>query len=417
VQTLFPSLKTLTLSSNNLKIFPEVSTSNISHSATNVATLTIENNIFESLECLPAIHRAFPSLKTLSLQGNRISKIGFLGEDGRSYPDLDTLSLSRNQISDYVFVDALPTIFPHLISLRISNNPLHELSDNSSAAFNKSRQSDATYFLTLARIRTLKTLNYTTITTRDREEGEIYYIYVAEKDIEPSFRTVANDPAALKKAAEAARTKYPRYEELCNIYDRESLIIRYLSAPMELDVQASAAPTYPPGALGARLIRTTFYLPTTNFNPNIILKSPPSATTLKLAERSHTHILPRTIDVYRLKALVSRELGLPPLQFKLIYESPELDPVKEDINQNATWDDWGDWDVDDDFSDSQSRDHETEAENDKEKWVHGVLFRDGGKWKRREIELLDGFREWGFLVEDRVREARVRIELLDQGKR
>ena len=155
---------------------------------------------------------------------------------------------------------------------------------------------------------------------------------------------------------------------------------------------------YPPGSLGARLIRTTFYLPT-NTMPSGLQPD---------QSRSFTRVIPRATDVYSLKSLVASHFSLPPLQFKLIYESPELDPVREQIGDPHDWDRWGDWDVDD-LGDGLVE-ASTGIGDVNGEWADGVLFKEGRRWRKRKTEILNGWREWSYYLENDVKEATLRIE-------
>ncbi len=104
-------------------------------------------------------------------------------------------------------------------------------------------------------------------------------------------------------------------------------------------------------------------------------------------------LIPRTVDVYRLKGIVGHLFNIRPMSVKLIWETEEWDPVGEGD---------GGWSVSEDESgDEERRSEETETKK----------RRRGRKevWKRREMELVDGTREVGFFVEGT--DARVRVEL------
>lgn len=361
----------------------------------------LEDNWFKDLYYLRAICSSFIKLSKLSLQGNRIQNVGLGNETGLSstlkFPVLNTLNLSRNQIRSYAFIDDIPEILPNLTALQISHNPINEVSASTYES-PPSIQPHTSFYLTLARIPQLKSLNYTIITPRDREEGEIYYLAMAEKDIKPGLESIPSQPGYLEEAISSWHKRYPRYDELCEKYDRDSIFAKYLSTASTSTNGAPVMPIYPPSSLRARLIKTTFYIhPSSPSGP-----APPSIT----------HSIPRTIDIYTLKGWVARQFRSPsttlqPLQFRLIYESPELDPVREDTGDPEDWERWGDWDVDA-VGDGQVQLSSDEAVDGK--WIDGFLLRDGRKWRRREIELLDGWREWGFWLEEGVREATVRVE-------
>lgn len=404
-------LKVLSLGQNSLSSFPPAIGHHPDHQLVTVETLILENNLFDSLACLRDIVTVFPNLKALSLQRNQIAHIGLsvpadACDAALCFPLLETLNLSQNLIADYFFVDTISLLFPNLTSLRVSNNPLftqtmselsaglgvrHDETLTMASATNRqagrgSVRSDAAFSLTLARIPTLVILNHSSISPRDREEGEIYYTSLAEKDLSISAAKLAVDGVNRESVVKEQRRKYPRYEELCRKYDRDSVFEAFLLqqgnfASTSKTQGASGQVTYASGTLGARLIKATFYI----YRPSPTSSATPPQPIIRL--------IPRTIDVYRLKALVARVFALPALQFKLTYESEELDPVKDEGYESATWDTWGDWDLD----------HPPAEEGDQ-------MAKEGSKWRKREVEIVDGTREWGFYVEDEVREVSVRVE-------
>lgn len=390
----FPSLKTLSLAQNQLTSLTPPDTTPRLFLPT-VSRLNLEKNALRDLSSLASMSNAFPELMDLSLQQNAIEQIGDLNlvetSKMKMFSTLRSLNLSRNRFKDFHFVDLLSLLFPNLASLRISNNPLYtDASAASSGLF--TALSDVPYSFTLARIPSLTILNYTTITARDREEGEIYYLSAAGKEItallEPYTATEYGQDLATK--IELAKAKHPRYEFLCSKYDRESSFEKY-NAHFANVQPTKQTHKFAAGSIAARLVKARFYVP---------------AHTEKVLHRS----IARTIDVYRVKALVSRELGLQPLQFRLVHESEELDPVRSGIEQNSSdWESWGDWDVDGD--DESSKEIEAVAEQ-AHSWTKGVLSKDDKKWKRRETEIVDGTRAWGeYIGDDEVRTVNIRVEL------
>lgn len=452
---LFPNLKTLVLSSNNLHFFnkggrtTDGRSSSSSSSLPGVTTIVLENNKFEDLSWLPNLVGLFPNLSSLSLQGNCVSDFnldGLRGSDSIKFEGLETLNLARNKIQSYEFIDALPGLFPSLTSLRISKNPLYESvgqgeEDQSQdlAQRQHSRMVDSTnYYLTLARVPGLKSLNYTTITDRDREEGEIYYLSVAEKEIIPLLRTKDNKTSSLaenvEQMAQKARKAYPLYASLCGKYDREDVMARFVDETTQAEKQqtrkdggatkkasvAAELDNYAPGTLGSRLVDAHFYIP-------------PSSSLLK---STYQRLLPTTVSVYRLKALIAKQFDLPALQFRLVYESHEYDPVEpiskttrqdNSLAGKQNWDSWGDWDVDDVRNDRERGSYdETETEGNEDGVKESssspsspfIIVRQGQQFKKRETEILDGMRSWGDFLDltaadgSRRRDVRVRIEPL-----
>ena len=103
-----------------------------------------------------------------------------------------------------------------------------------------------------------------------------------------------------------------------------------------------------------------------------------------------THLIPRTVDIYKLKGIVCNLFSIPFVSCKLIWETDEFDPVGGEDEEG--------WSVSEDESDSEER----------RKWKRGKK-EDKSRWARREMELTDGTREVGFWVEGP--KARVRVEL------
>ncbi|KAJ9497984.1 hypothetical protein H2202_006587 [Exophiala xenobiotica] len=461
----FSSLKTLTLSSNELHFFGNVGKKEELRCAS-VTTLVLENNKFTDLSSLPILVSLFPNTTSLSLQGNLVSEIGL---DGLRYADpprfdkLETLNFAGNRIGSYAFIDSLPGLFPNLTSLRISRNPLYAWTQGDGGQGDEvkrqvaSAAADSTsYYLTLARIPGLKSLNYTSITSRDREEGEIYYLSVAEREIKTFLLETAvagtTEDTNIEQRAAQARRSHPLYASLCAQYEREDIIARFLDESAKQAQQdqnetkkkttttkTSELDGYAPGTLGSRLVDAYFYMPSSS--------STASATSEKASQseqhRKFQRFLPPTVSVYRLKSLIAKLFNLPPLQFRLVYESHEYDPV-EPISRTTRrdgksgqndWDAWGDWEVDDiehdDHDHDQDHGHEDEdLDADVDGMVgHGhealqkeegsepmYITRDGQRFKKRETEILDGMRGWGDFLDlttsdgSRRREVRVRVE-------
>lgn len=404
----FPRLKILSLAQNELDSMEPLESSQMV-SLPSIETLILEKNAFKDLSPLASMSSVFPQLKDLSLQQNQINRIGDLNAPEMSqlslFSGLRSLNLSRNRITDFLFVDQLALLFPSLTSLRISNNPLYK-AHATDVAGQPSTRSDIPYSFTVARISSLTVLNHTTITSHDREEGEIYYIAAAGKEITALLKASTNQDKAV--TFEYARRKHPRYEVLCRQYDRDTVFDQYTTDTA--DQFSKPNQMFAAGSLAARLVEATFYVPASSQKP---LKR-------KIA---------RTIDVYRVKALISRVMKLRPLQFRLTYESEELDPIREGFDQKSSdWESWGDWDVDnailDDTGEDALRENNTSTgtrvkesqatRSPHETWIDGILLRDGKKWKKREVEIIDGTRAWGdYIGDDKITSVIIRVEPFD----
>ncbi|KAL1952685.1 hypothetical protein VTO42DRAFT_4448 [Malbranchea cinnamomea] len=365
ISKLFPSLKILSLSTNQLSGIPIPLTSTITE-------LNLSFNDFESLDALRSL-ASLPNLDKLSLRGNKISRVYSASSDsGESQnqtnlvfsPTLTSLDISRNQIDSWSFVNSLSRVFPGLSTLRISDNPLYNQPPASSQVTNapeKPMTVDEAFMLTLARLGNLKILNYSKITPQDRLNGELYYIGLIRKEL-------SLFPA---DAEQRILSAHPRYRELCEIYELPDL--KKKERPDE------GEPTFNPLSLAARLVTFTFHMPSSQ--PD----HPPS---------EFKKDIPRSFDIYRIKAIVSREFNLPPLRFRLIWETDEWDPVEQATAEEDEWD------------------SEEECEGDKRGLPSaGHMFdKERKKFVRREEEFVDSTKEVGFWLRDDIRAVRVRVE-------
>lgn len=307
VEVLFPSLSSLSVAANNLSSFNPSTPGQVRHLFVTVKTLVMDMNAFTSLIplCL-SLMTLFPNLTTLSLQNNNISaldsEVPTPEQPLSAFSSITTLNLSNNAITTYTLISSLTQIFPNLTSLRVSGNPVFLPPANSA------HRTDAAFMLTVARLSTLTTLNYSTITDKDRMEAELYYLSEAEKDLQRREAL-----ASREDSIGALERDWPRYHELCGKYDREDLVEKLVAAAAAaaaLDAGAPSGPapatasrpairqrkTYPHNTLGARLVSITFQL------------HPPSPTTGGPQETT-TLLLPRTLDVYRVKSLLVRKVG------------------------------------------------------------------------------------------------------------
>lgn len=393
----FPSLATLWLSQNALHAWDNVDSNCV---FPRITTLVLENNNFHTLTSLTAVFKLFPNIASLSLQGNKISSAGEASISSPLSTTLTHLNLASNAIATFDTIDHLPQLFPALQSLRISKNPLYDALNQSATAAATSRPSDTPFYLTLARLPKLTALNYTNITPRDREEGEIYYLFVTEKDIRSELSSApASSATQLLRSLQA---QHSTYTALCTKYERPNIL---LASSASAVLEASKTPDFAAGtskSLAARLVKASFYI----------------AGTDGVFER----LLPRTTSVYTLKSLLARHFGLVPLQFRLVYESKELDPVQVTTTKlyggtREEWEAWGQWDVDVRRPGAMEQDGQEHgvngeyAQND-EVWIDGELLRGGTRWRKRETEVLDGMREWGDYLDESC-EVRIRIESLE----
>lgn len=373
-----PSLSVISLSFNQL--------SSISPGLTEtVRDLTLEYNDFGSLDFLRDL-ALLPNLRTLSLQGNKLDRVYASSESTPNWETphvglvfastLTSLDISHNNIDSWSFIDFLPHIFPGLSNLRVSGNPLYNQPPASWTVTNVPERPmtlDEAFMLTFSRLSQLQVLNYSKITPKDRVNGELYYLSLirTELSLYPS------------SAEQRILRSNPRYHELCEIYE---------VADLKREDDSSADATVNPRSLGARLVTFTFYLksqpwsPPDSLSPNDVPGAQDSST------NEFTKEIPRSLDVYRIKAIVSRHFSLPALRFKLIWETDEWDPVEQGAAEDDEWDS---------EEEEYEKDQPLRALNEE-----GT----GAKLVRREEEFVDSTREIGFWLSDDIRNMRVRVQ-------
>ncbi|KAL4908324.1 hypothetical protein BDW74DRAFT_147252 [Aspergillus multicolor] len=349
----FPSLTWLSASGNQIS----TAVTPISNALT---TLVLENNDIGSLSSIRALS-SLQNLKHLSLRGNCIDTIAEADARDSSFQfskSLQSVDLSRNKINSWIFINRLPEVFPGLRNLRVSGNPLYNQAVAPSSVTGipeKPMTVDEAYMLTLARIATLQVLNYSTISEKDRSNAELYYLSLIGKELSASPEPAEPD---------ISKT-HPRYNELCKIYG-EPLIQRATKG-------SGSGNAVNPRSVAARLVRIVFRL------------SQDNAETVKVKE------IPQSYDTYQVKAIVSRLFGITPFEFRLIWETDELDPVsKENMDIEDEWD-------------SEAEEEDASADN--------LNSGDEAKFVKREVELVDTTRDIGFWFQPDLLEARVRIEV------
>ncbi|KAI9749300.1 MAG: hypothetical protein M4579_006922 [Chaenotheca gracillima] len=321
--------------------------------------LTLEGNRIPSIANLAPLAR-MQNLAKLSLRDNRIrgmrptTEAGATGENLRFPRSLGYIDLSYNAIGSWLFIEELQEVFPGLAELRVAHNPLYDEPTDG-----KILSDDEGYMLTVARLKQLKRLNFSPITTMERAQSEMYHLSRIANEL-------ANAPADHEAQIVA---RHPRYHELCELYGPPTI---RRAGPSAID----------PNSLGARLITFTF-----TFTPP--LESPAGR---KGEAVTCTKRIPRGFDVYRLKGIVGRLLGLRPFGTRLIWETGEWDPVGGD---------------EEDLSDSDSDSNSDDV--DREPGTPPKRERSQDQWVRREVELEDGTRGVGFWIEGS--EAKVRVEL------
>ncbi|AEO53244.1 hypothetical protein MYCTH_2294310 [Thermothelomyces thermophilus ATCC 42464] len=393
----FPSLTTLHAGSNQLTALAPIPPAPFT---TTLTSLHLEFNDFTSLSELAPL-ASISTLRNLLLKGNRISTISPPSTPAPVFgAQLHHLDLSYNLITSWSFIDALPSAFPGLTSLRITHDPLYSDPDmdetaaalpeeNSalspatqritSATAPGAKKTEEAYMLTLARLPSLRILNFSTITPADRADAEMFYL-----------SRIARQLASVPESGEAAvLRRHRRWAELCETYGEPAVVRR------------TGRDALDPGFLEARLIRAEFYL-----------CSPPGGRAAEGPERGDGKEekeekrvavveVPRSLDIYAVKGLVGRLFGLKPLGLRLVWETGEWDPVGgfDEDREGAT-------------SEGEQEEEDLEAEWERTQGEGGELPSGlgtrRGRWVKREVELRDGPRQFGYCVDGS--EVRIRVE-------
>ncbi|KAK2073569.1 hypothetical protein P8C59_007846 [Phyllachora maydis] len=376
-----PSLSALFARGNQLTSLPRSPPASL---ASTLVSLHLDYNDFTSLADIAPL-ATLTALRNLHLKGNRISSIAGGGAQDSAAAaaaaavrvfseSLQYVDMSYNEVETWSFVDALPQFFPGLSSLRFAHNPIYENPDLDTASDDTitstpppppqqqqqqqqkaaAPTTDESYMLLLARLPGLQALNFSTITHADRQNAEMFYL-----------SRIARHLAAVPEGPEhEARVlvRHRRWAELCALHGEPAVVRRKAVDPNLLD---------------ARLI--TAHLCWRGAGP----------------ARERTARIPRAFDMYAVKGMVGKLFGLPPLDLCLVWETGEWDPV-------AGLDEEGGG------SDEEEEEDEEEeaAELARESSQAGGK---GGRWVKREVELRDGPRQFGYCVDGS--EVRVRVEL------
>jgi hypothetical protein len=346
VASLCPSLNTLNVGLNQLSMLPTVDYSSL---ATTLTSINFEFNDFTSLKDLASL-AGLKALRSLHLKGNNIVGLAPSGASAPVFPPaLQYIDVSYNMIDSWSFVDGLPAHVPGLQGLRLAHNPVYEKRDVDA----KATSSEETHMFTIARLGSLKSLNFTHITPTDRTNAELFYL-----------SRIAKQLAGVPEAAEATvLAEHPRYAELCDIYGKPD-VIRH----QEIN----------PSFLESRLITVTF---------------------LSNDQEKRQRKIPKSLDIYAVKGIAGKMFGLSPLKIRLVWETGEWDPV-------AGYDE----------REGESSDEDEPAPEEAEPGAAGAddggedPAANTGRWVRREVQLKDGPRQLGYCVDGL--DVTIRIEVV-----
>ncbi|KAF8163437.1 hypothetical protein B0H34DRAFT_649985 [Crassisporium funariophilum] len=162
VTSMMPTLQVIEMGYNHLtRLSDGVSVSNSA-----VQTINLDSNCCSDWAHVCASFKEYHSLQRIVLTSNRFDGIPFPNRSADQLPGVRHISLSDNQLRAWSDVDALSCWFPALETLAISGNPLV----NDTELGNQSRP------FIIARIPSLLTLDGAAISSKEREDSELFYM-------------------------------------------------------------------------------------------------------------------------------------------------------------------------------------------------------------------------------------------------
>lgn len=337
-----------------------------------MTSVFLEFNDFTSLSDLASL-ATLTALRNLHLKGSNISTIESDSTEGPPVfsHTLTYLDISYNKIHRWSFVDSLPDSFPGLTSLRLAHNPVYEnpgldnAASSSTGASAKATVTEEAYMLTIGRLAPLTSLNFSAITPTDRTNAEMFYL----SRIGRQLSSVPDTPEAEAKVI----AQHRRYKELCDFYG-EPVVLR------RKEINSAF--------LEARLINVLF-----RFQQSPSQQERPLGDSVQVDDVVEKRAqIPKSFDIYAVKGIAGRLFGSPPLKLRLIWETGEWDPVAG---------------FDEEVGDS-SDDEEMMVEQEKKADGKAQPQNRAGRWIKREVEIKDTPRQFGFCVDGL--DATIRIE-------
>lgn len=194
--SLFPNVKTLIGPHNELSTIPSPHPF-----PTSLTALDLSYNTFPSLSSISQLS-SLPHLTTLLLAHNKISTL--TTPPGTIFPSLTRLDLAYNILPTFATLDSLPSSTPHLTSMRISHNPLFS-TDGITL--------EEAHMLAIGHLpSSVAVLNHSTITPKERENAEMWYLSRVAKELSTSVDT-----------REAVLERHARWGELCKLHGEPAI--------------------------------------------------------------------------------------------------------------------------------------------------------------------------------------------------
>ncbi|EPE08919.1 tubulin-specific chaperone e [Ophiostoma piceae UAMH 11346] len=372
----FPALTTMIAGTNQLTLLtpPLPSMSTLPSTLT---TLNLEFNDFTALSDLASLS-GLHALRNLHLKGCNISQLTSSPEAAplpKFSSSLQYLDLSYNRVASWQFIDTLPDVLPGMTALRFSHNPIYNSpymdvdtdvaaasakSASATANSNTTVSTEESYMIAVGRLGALQALNFSNVTATDRSNAEMFYLSRIAKQL----ATVTE--GSPEEASIIARHR--RYAELCELYG-EPTVVRHT----EIN----------PAFLEARLITVDFVF----------------GGTKKVQVQ-----VPKSFDMYAVKSMTARLFGESPQKLRLVWETGEWDPVGGEDDEGQDDDD-----EEDDEGEADAARQETGTGDEADTKPLADIASAPGRWIKREVELKDSPRQFGFCVDGM--EATIRVEV------
>ncbi|KAG2061531.1 RNI-like protein [Suillus hirtellus] len=238
IAILMPQLRMVELGYNGLT---SLSHAKISTVLGNIEILNFDSNKLEDWQHISEAMKPCTSLQRLILSSNGIERIPPRESHPSHLQGLKVLSLSSNKLHNSRDIDQLYEWCPNLETLSLAKNSLSEVSDVSRSA----RQQ------VIAKIPSLRVLDATAISTKERSDSELFYLSFVAKTV------LGHDEDKLKE--------HPQWKTLCmkhgrpaeSTADRDGRLGRYL---IEVKVHQCSEPPeglFTPGMQGGLIASTS----------------------------------------------------------------------------------------------------------------------------------------------------------------
>ncbi|KAG2147251.1 hypothetical protein BD769DRAFT_1346477 [Suillus cothurnatus] len=209
IAILMPQLRIAELGYNELTSLLHAKISTVLN---RIEILNFDSNKLEDWRHVSEALKLCPSLQRLVLSSNGIERIPPRESCPSHLQGLKVLSLSSNKLHNLHDIDQLYEWCPNLETLSLAKNPLSEVNDVSRSARQK----------IIAKIPSLRVLDATAISTKERSDSELFYLSFVAKTVP------GHDEAKMKE--------HPQWKTLCmkhgrpaeSTADRDGRLSRYL---------------------------------------------------------------------------------------------------------------------------------------------------------------------------------------------